>query len=419
MEQEQNKRLIRVLIITLSLVVAFVAGFFSQCLFASKQVNLASEIVGIMNQVGFVYDESTGEKRPITEEEIAEALVNGLFDKHSAYYTEEEYEKVQQEDKGNKVGVGIGFFDKDNVIDKIDFNSPADVSGIEVGDKIIGCVCGGQSVTITDKNTFADFVLPLQTGSEISIIVERNAQQKTFTLTKAEYISALVEYKDNQTTFLFRTENGELVSKIEQGGIDVDDSTAYIQFTNFDYGASEQMEQALDYMKERGKTKLILDLRNNGGGFMSELGKVASLLIYNQGESKSLVSHAKTAKSEKNYYTSSNKFNTDITKIVVLANQNTASASEALIGAMLYYGDRFSKDNLIIEKNPLGTCKTYGKGIMQTTFGLVNGGALKITTGKIFWPDKTTCVQDKGIYTTEQNSVEVNGAMARAKEILA
>ena len=80
----------------------------------------------------------------------------------------------------------------------------------------------------------------------------------------------------------------------------------------------------------------------------------------------------------------------------VLANKNTASASECLIGALLYYGDLLTKEKVILEEDATGVAKTYGKGIMQSTYILTNGGAFKLTTAKIYWPDATTSIHGIG-----------------------
>ena len=412
MEKKKNKKaILRWILIPLSIILAFTGGFFSHYLFRSKNVTLATDVIKIMEKVGYVYDETTGEKRPITSEEIADALVSGLFDKHSAYYTKEEYKAVEEADKGNNSGIGVTFTNDDNVIDVVVFNSPAEIKGIKAGDRIVSCEINGALSNINSVEDFSNFMNPIQTGTEFTIMIERDGAPLTFTVKKENYVSALVQYKDSQKTFAFRSENGKLVGKAFDGGMALDDKTAYVEFTGFDRGAGEQMEKALAFMKERGRTKLILDLRNNGGGFVDELQKICELLIYNNGQRKTLVVHAKTANKDEDFYTSSNKFNTDITNISVIANENSASASESLIGAMLHYGDRFSMDSLGREKNTSGIAKTYGKGIMQSTYVLISGGALKLTTAKIFWPDKTTCIQDKGIYTTEINSVDASCAL--------
>ena len=94
---------------------------------------------------------------------------------------------------------------------------------------------------------------------------------------------------------------------------------------------------------------------------------------------------------------------------------------------MIYYGSDtqpFTKENLILSKsmdkdgNPQYV--TYGKGIMQTTYRLDSGGALKLTTAKLLWPDKTTCIHKKGITTDiSENMVDDNiQALTRAVQIL-
>ena len=85
---------------------------------------------------------------------------------------------------------------------------------------------------------------------------------------------------------------------------------------------------------------------------------------------------------------------------------------------MLYYGERFNMDRLIIEKNADGVAKTYGKGIMQTTYELIGGGAFKLTTAQIMWPDNKTCIHKKGIIANQENAVEPSDAISRAIAVL-
>jgi C-terminal processing protease CtpA/Prc len=85
---------------------------------------------------------------------------------------------------------------------------------------------------------------------------------------------------------------------------------------------------------------------------------------------------------------------------------------------MIHYGGAFSRDKLIIEKDESGNAITYGKGIMQTTYGLIGGGALKLTTARMLWPDGTTCIHGKGITTKAENQVEKDQVLSRALEVL-
>ena len=149
---------------------------------------------------------------------------------------------------------------------------------------------------------------------------------------------------------------------------------------------------------------------------MHVLTEVASMLIYNGGQKSSLIARAIGKKSVEDFNTGKNAYMLEnFDRVAVIANNNTASASECLIGAMLHYGDKFGKENLVIETGADGVAKTYGKGIMQTTYMLITGGAFKLTTAKVVWPDGQTCIHGKGIIATGENAVPIGvDAVARA-----
>ena len=73
-----------------------------------------------------------------------------------------------------------------------------------------------------------------------------------------------------------------------------------------------------------------------------------------------------------------------------------------------------SREDIVIEKNSKGVAKTYGKGIMQTTYQLLSGGAFKLTTAKIYWPDKTTSIHGVGVIADGENAVSSENALDRA-----
>ncbi len=415
-----RNKILAIIFIPLAVIIAFVGGYFSRYLFDSKNISTASDVIRLMEQVGYIYDIRTGEKIELSPEQIADALVYSILDQYSAYYTAEEYKVVQENSKGNVKGIGVSFYDYDNIIDKIVFNSPAELAGIKKGDKIKKVKYAENVVEVTDYYSFAVAMQDLSDGQEFNITIERQNELLSFNLCASDFIASYVQYFDSQKQLSFRiNEKGELVAKeFDVGMTQLDSATAYIELTEFNGGAGEQIKKALEYMKERGKTKLILDVRDNGGGYTNILEEIASMFIYNNGERKSLIGFADGKKYDHYFYTTGNAFNTDITSIAVLANENSASATECLIGAMLHYKDRFSKDNLIIEKNSEGIARTYGKGIMQTTYGLISGGALKLTTAQIFLPDKTTSIHGKGFVAEGANAVEKGEALNRAIQIL-
>jgi carboxyl-terminal processing protease len=167
---------------------------------------------------------------------------------------------------------------------------------------------------------------------------------------------------------------------------------------------------------------LILDLRNNLGGYMDIFSKIAGMLVEKHSSNQVAYKSVTRDGTETLHYISDSVYDSyGFEKIIVLANEYTASASETLIGTMLDY-DTQNKVSVIIEgqeKDGQAICKTYGKGIMQTTYGLIGGGAFKLTTARMLWPDGKTCIHNVGIKTSAENSVDAGeNAINRAIEVL-
>jgi carboxyl-terminal processing protease len=239
------------------------------------------------------------------------------------------------------------------------------------------------------------------------------------------FISSYVEYYDNKTHgYFIQNEEGtglefvtDQIEKIDQ----IDDKTCYIKFMSFSGRAVFEMDKVMAYAKNKGKTKVILDLRSNGGGQLDILCKVASHFVKSVNSSKPVLLYSKDVDGVLTHYSSATtKVNPNTEKIVVLANEYSASATECLIGAMLHYKFAFDRNSLIIEQGVSGKDTTYGKGIMQRTFlNVVTGEALKITTAQLYFPNKTTSIHGKGINTNPQNVCSPENVMTRALEIMA
>jgi len=254
-----------------------------------------------------------------------------------------------------------------------------------------------------------------------TLYIERQGTEIEISLAKEIFVSSYVLYKDNQKTYSFSSTGQEKpIGKESEGGISLlENDTAYIKFVKFEGDSANQLKIALEYMQARNKTKLILDLRKNGGGQLSILKEVGSYLLYKQGVSCPVVTYSKDVNNNYNCYTvSGNNYFHSIEKISVIADNGTASASECLIGALTYYQGAYSSDYLVISKDN-GIAKTYGKGIGQTTYlNTLTGEAVKFTTEYMYWPDKTTCIHGKGIQTSAQNSVEDKDAIQKANQVL-
>ncbi len=409
-------RVLTVVLVVICFCATFAGGYFSHYLFDSHNSMVAKDIVTMMEQVGYIYDPVTGEEREITEQEIADALVEAFLDDYAAYYTAEEYKAVQENKKGNYSGTGVAFFNvEDLVIDHVILNSPCDWAGVKAGDILVSAVnSAGETVSFYTLADYFKFVNEIETNKPFELTVSRNGQLNSVTIAKENYVKSYVYYCDSGVEYKFLSQGGATPKGKEialGSSMITDDSIGYIRLDGFEGGAASQIGDTLKFMKSRGKTKLILDLRDNGGGAMKIFTEIASYFIDNGGKAKSPIAYSVGKLGEETYSTDKNRFSDFLDKMVILGNKNTASASECLIGAIVTYGDLTDGiQSVIVEKDSLGVAKTYGKGIVQTTYQLVSGGSFKLTTEKIMWPDKKTSIHGVGITAQMGATVAENGS---------
>lgn len=410
-----------ILVSIIALGTSFLGGFFTSCVMRGNTVGTIGSIVSIMENVGYIYDPVTGEQRELTEDDYADALVNAFLDDYSKYYSPEEYQKQIAESLGEYKGIGIGFYDDDVELDMVIGNSPAYKAGLRVGDKIISAKCGDRTKNFSTATEIIEF---LSTCGDNAISLYIDGKGAPAVVYVNEYNASYVLYYDSEKIYEFSSDFGNNPVGVERANTEYTDipagntDTAYIKFDLFEANAAKQLNDALEYMRSRGRTKLIFDLRNNGGGYMRVLTEVASLFINNNG-ANSVVAYAIDKNGNREVFsTYYNNYKSFITSMVVIANENTASASECLIGAMSHYGalGQSPKDKIVLELNDKGIAKSYGKGIMQTTYILRNGGALKLTTAKIYWPDAQTCIHGTGI--TEGHKSSKANAVKTALDVL-
>lgn len=421
-KKSKLKRILLYVFLPLSFVAVFVFGYFAYYFLNSGSTTLSGAVLNIINNRAYLIDPLTGEQRYLTEEEIADLIVDSYLDKYSEYYNKEEYEKVQKELAGNELGVGLSFYRNAPIVFKVIGNSPAEKAGMLAEDRVLYFYVGENKIDAVNGEQILKDLGDIKKGESVTFYVERGGETISFSVAKEDYVVSYVTYQDSQVTYRFRSEKaGEkpVGQTIENAGnSELDSKTAYIKLSLFEGDCVEQMRSALQFMKDRGRENLVLDLRDNGGGSLSKLIGIASMLIYNNGEQNSVVAISKKRNGEEVFATTKNEYFSNLKKISVIANVNSASATECLIGAMLHYEDGFNKDRLVIEEHPTEGARTYGKGIMQTTYWMIKGGAIKLTTGKMFWPDRQTSIHQVGITTTEKNSVPSSKALARAIECI-
>ncbi len=429
--KKSNMKILAVILAAAIFILAFFAGFFTHWISSGRTVRTLSEVLRLIDKAAVDYTNSGTDKNG---EDAVRAVVEELlwYDRYAQYYTPEEYRTATAESQGNYSGFGVSFLsggEIDNQIYSVTGNSPADRAGIEAGDVIVAAKRAGEAefTELSGEDAAIDYLGGVARGEEITLKLKRGETLFEATLKRETYEVAYIEYHDSEGSLFFRSDDGGTPQGVWQEGDEFSylaEDTAYITFSLFEGRAAEQLETALDFMAERGRDKLILDIRGNGGGYMDVLTDIAALLIDKSGGYT--LTYVREKSDTEEYRVKSDKYTHDLTAVTVLADENTASASECLLGAMLCYGEDvceagFSLADIIIEYNEgRDNYSTYGKGIMQTTYMLSTGGALKLTTAQIFWPDNTTCVQDAGIVQTDPaNCLNGDDAILRAAEILA
>lgn len=288
----------------------------------------------------------------INDEELIEGAVKGyvdaLGDPYSTYYTKKEMKTIMEETNGNFVGIGV-YMTKDLeknailIIKPIE-NSPAEKAGILPGDLITKV----DDVEYTgDKLEEASNKIRGEEGTKVKLEIYRNGETKTFELTRTKVVVSHV------TTKVLNNDIG------------------YIAISDFEGECASEFETKYKQLEKQGIKKLIIDIRNNGGGIVDEALKIANMLV--DKDSTLLITKDKSDKEEITKATEKPIINMPT---VVLVNGYSASASEILAGAL--------KDN---GKATLVGTKTYGKGIIQELHQLSDGSGLKITVSEYYTPN--------------------------------
>ncbi len=360
--------------------------------------------------------------KEIDDEELYDRLYSALeLDKFCTYYNEDEYDRLVSESKGNNEGYGISLVYEGDAVRVYNtvYNSPAERAGLAAGMYIYQY---GETESDLSAATRENFYSFLTAHSSVTLKAGHSEESAALiSMTRAKYLAAYCEYSDSEKSFRFRGDDKLTLTEAGAGMSVLDGDTAYIRLKEFDGKAAKEFETCLKTMKERGRTNLILDLRSNGGGYLTTLCDIAAHLLKGAEGRSPLVASSRYRSGKTGRYTASGNdfydyFSAD-SRIRVLADENTASASEALMGAMICYGT-ISADDIFIRVNDTdGLARTYGKGVMQSTYTAPNGRALRLTVAEIFWPDGTTCIHDVGIRAEGDHAV-IADRFASAEEFI-
>lgn len=409
-----NKKLriaVTVIIAVCIAVLSFAAGFFTgKCSSGIAVSSYEWAMKTIKDNYYFGDPDAT-----YTETSLS-AIADKYLDIYSEYYTKEEYAEVMKSNEGSKSGIGISYSFVDGkgvLINKVVGNSPAYSAKLRAG-KVIksGSVAGGDEVAFTSSESFAGFVDGISAGVKMNF----NASDgKTYSVAKAEYTASYTCLSTAATGWAFHDSADGGLALYEETSLALNylpESCAYIRLDQFFGTAAKEFSVLVEKFNALHCSSLILDLRSNGGGYVSVMQEISG--AFSDGKRElAMLARDKKGKEEKFYcdkVADGNKRISKDVKVFVLANAGTASASEALIGAMVCYGAVEYKNIFLSQYSdeyinwlyPNGAgvknARTYGKGIMQTPFtNYKTGEVLKLTTAKIFWPDKNTSIHDVGL----------------------
>lgn len=422
-----GKRLASVIVFLLFTFVVFTAGFFSYHFAENDTMRSLDEIIRIIDATAVDYTDKGVKNPDLAINYFVKSLLS--YDEYAQYYGKAEFERIAEENEGHYSGFGMTFYnDGKNIypVYNVVGNSPAYRAGMKSDDVITGAKKSDETEFTEFENgsEMLEYLGEIKKNEEVTLRVSRGESELLFTLKRESYTASYVLYKDAEGSVSFTYDGDNLMTEENaEDKMSLSPDVCYISLSAFEGEAAAQIKRALEIMNERGKSKMIFDLRHNGGGDMSVLTEIASYLV--KADGRFVVTYI-NGKNESSDVKTISRYYEHVKGITVLADSGTASASECLIGAMISLGsvageNGFSYSDVLVEYNKeRGDYSTYGKGIMQSTYMLSTGGALKLTTAKIVWPDGETCIHGKGIaQTDEKNQINSENAITRALEILA
>ncbi len=337
----------------LSIVAIVSVLFFSTVGFKSDFFEIAKQIeifTTLFKELNMNYVDETNPA------ELMDTAINAMLedlDPYTHYWNEQEVQAARINNAGEYTGIGATVGIKNNKITIVEpyKGYPADEAGLKAGDEIVKI----GNITVADFDQDAGELLNGAPNSKVELTYKRQEKLETTVLTRgAIEIKAVPYYKL------------------------LDGNIGYIVLSQFNRNASGETVKALKELKEAGATKIILDLRGNPGGLLSEAINVANIFV-SEGE---LITTTKSAveKYNQTFSTTRKPIDPEI-PVVVLINGRSASASEIVAGSLQ------DLDRAVV----LGG-RSFGKGLVQRPKDLTYGTQLKVTISRYYTPSGR-CIQ--------------------------
>ncbi|CAA0185043.1 Probable membrane associated S41A family C-terminal processing peptidase [Tenacibaculum maritimum] len=288
-----------------------------------------------------------------TDSLLDDAITNMLekLDPHSVYIPKENLQAVTENMQGNFVGIGVQFrMNQDSimVIHPIK-NGPSIKAGIKAGDRIL----------LANKDTLYGKGLR---SNQILNVLKGNPNTK---------ITLQIYRKTIDSLFEVEIQRGKVNIKSVDVAYMLNDSTGYIKLDRFARNTYKEFKNALNSLLNKGMTDLVLDLRGNGGGFIDIANQIVDEFL----EDGKLIVFTKNNKGRIHKSFATEKGDFENGGLYVLIDQNSASASEIVAGAL--------QDN---DKGTIIGRRSFGKGLVQEEMELGDGSAVRLTTARYYTP---------------------------------
>ncbi len=350
-----NSRSRTPLIISISLVIGIIIGFFMIPSGEAKEYSIQSgKMAYILSLINTQYVDKV-DMDSLENEAIRSFLAD--LDPHSVYMTAEEIKKENEGLQGNFDGIGVQFRIIEDTIVVVQpiVQGPSHKAGIMAGDRIVevndSVVCGKG---ITNEDVFK--LLKGKKGTKVKLGIKRHNIEKTLSFTiKRDAIP---------------------IHSVDYHGM-IDKVTGYIKLSQFSANSYQEVHSALVDLKEQGMKQLVFDLRGNGGGYLDQAVKITDEFLAD----KDLIVFTNGRYRGRNDYFATSKGVFEDGKIIVLIDEISASASEIVAGAL--------QDN---DRATIIGRRTFGKGLVQEQKELPDGSALRLTVSRYYTPSGR-CIQ--------------------------
>ena len=375
MDQKKTSRYMPILM-TLCIVIGILIGNFFANHFSGNRLNIINSGSNRLNNLLHIIDDQYVDKVNIdslVDQAIPQILAE--LDPHSVYISAKDVQSANDDLKGSFSGVGIEFTIRQDTIhvQNVIKNGPAERAGLLAGDKVVS-VDGKPFVgkIVTNDEAMRRLKGPKDTKVKIGVIRYGEKKTKFFTVTRGE-----IPQKSISATYM------------------LDDTTGYIRIKSFGQTTYPELLIALAKLSQNGFENLVIDLRDNTGGYLQSAVQIANeflpknrLIIYTQGR-----------KSPRQDYKSDGHGSYQNIPMVVLINEGSASSSEIFAGAM--------QDN---DRATIIGRRSFGKGLVQQQIGFPDGSMIRLTVARYYTPSGR-CIQKP--YTSGEDQSYMQDLMSR------